>query len=120
MTLDDREFAGLLKQVLSQTKRQVRIQCRPILFVTTTAPIRLGVRDTGRLRRRRGFGVVAMRAPGSRHERHEQMRNRDVTAQVECRLTDFLEQVLSCRSVSESSFAWESVKPDATLGLKVL
>ncbi len=31
-----------------------------------------------------------------------------------------LEQVLSCRSVSESSFAWESVKPDATLGLKAL
>ena len=31
-----------------------------------------------------------------------------------------LEQVLSCRSVSESSLAGESVKPDATLGLKVL
>jgi len=31
-----------------------------------------------------------------------------------------LEQVLSCRSVSESRFAWESVKPDATLGSKVL
>ena len=31
-----------------------------------------------------------------------------------------LEQVLSCRSDSDSSFAWESVKPDATLGLNVL
>ena len=31
-----------------------------------------------------------------------------------------LEQVLFCRSVSESSFAWEPVKPDDSLGLMVL
>ena len=31
-----------------------------------------------------------------------------------------LEQVLSYRSVSELSFAWESVKPDDSLGLIVL
>jgi hypothetical protein len=46
--------------------------------------------------------------------------NRIMSGWADSRSSGGLEQVLSCRSASESSLAWESVKPNGILGLRVL